>query len=267
MSGLFREGLLLVCRLSPWSNTVLSQLSLHSLTCSRHFLGNSSLCVRVLHTSFVNLGGSLTEGLRKKGGRNRHGHKTVGRQGGGHKQKYRVIDFKRLSFSRSTPQQVRERVLDIEYDPCRSARIALVAGRSRKYVIAPDGLDAGHVITAQLGQPDKLQLQRGNSYQLKYIPIGQEVHNIELNPGKGGQIVRAAGTVAKVQRKTDNLVTIRLPSGQLKDLRGECMATLGRVSNIDHRNRVLGKAGRSRWLGIKPKPNKQRKAHKKKLAV
>lgn len=203
-------------------------------------------------------------GLRKKGGRNRHGHKTVGRQGGGHKQTYRIIDFKRLS---SSARQIQEKVLKIEYDPCRSARIALVAGRERKYIIAPAGLDEGHVVTAELGKPEKLLLLRGNAYQLKYIPIGQEVHNIELNPGKGGQIVRAAGTLAKIQKKTEKLVTVQLPSGARKDIRSDCMATLGRVSNIDHGNRVLGKAGRSRWLGIKPKPNKQRKAHKKKLAV
>lgn len=265
MAGLVRQGISLLSRLAPESIIHHSETFSRGLGFQGPLLGNLRSGTNCFHTSSVLLGGSLTVGLRKKGGRNRHGHKTVGRQGGGHKQKYRIIDFKRLSYS--TPGKVQEKVLKIEYDPCRSARIALVAGRVRKYIIAPDGLDTGHVVTAELGKPEKLQLQRGNAYQLKYIPIGQEVHNIELNPGKGGQIVRAAGTLAKVQRKTEDKATIKLPSGNLKEVRLNCMATLGRVSNIDHGNRVLGKAGRSRWLGIKPKPNKQRKAHKKKLAV
>ena len=260
MAALGRQGISWLRRLAPENLSLTVQLPVTSLLYQGALLRN---CMP-LHTSSAVLGGRLTVGLRKKGGRNMHGHKTVGRQGGGHKQTYRIIDFKRVNYS---TRQIQEKVLKIEYDPCRSARIALVAGRERKYIIAPAGLDEGHVVNAELGKPDKLLLQRGNAYQLKYIPIGQEVHNIELNPGKGGQIVRAAGTLAKIQKKTEKRVTVRLPSGKLKDVRSECMATLGRVSNIDHGNRVLGKAGRSRWLGIRPKPNKQRKAHKKKLAV
>ena len=209
----------------------------------------------------------LMVGLRKKGGRGRYGHKTVGRQGGGHKQKYRIIDFKRAPVQ--SESSLAEKVLSIEYDPCRSARIAMVAGKARKYILAPHGMEVGQLVTAMRSKPEKVALQTGNVYQLRYIPLGQAVHNIELRVGKGGQIVRSAGTFAIVQQKISggDRVVLKLPSGQLKEVRGDCVATLGRLSNVDHRNRVLGKAGRSRWLGIRPKPNKQKKLRKKKEGV
>eukprot|EP00118_Oscarella_pearsei_P027804 m.311344 g.311344 ORF g.311344 m.311344 type:complete len:255 (+) comp66185_c0_seq1:47-811(+) len=216
------------------------------------------------HTS-ISQPRKLIVGLRKKGGRGRYGHKTVGRQGGGHKQNYRIIDFKRAALqSEST---LTEKVLSIQYDPCRSARLALVAGEERKYILAPDGVKPGQILTASREKPEKMMLHPGNAYLLRHIPLGQSVHNIELRPGKGGQIVRSAGTSAIVHQKTDDQVKLKLPSGAAKWVKQDCVATIGRVSNVEHRHRVIGKAGRSRWLGIRPKPNKQKKLRKKKEGV
>jgi large subunit ribosomal protein L2 len=168
---------------------------------------------------------SLTEPLKKHAGRNAHGHITVRHRGGGSKRLYRIIDFKR------NKQGVPGKVMAIEYDPNRSARIALIfyPDGEKRYILCPNGLNVGDSIRA-----------------------GTEIHNIELQIGKGGQIVRSAGTVARLMAKEGNYAQVRLPSGEVRRVHLECMATLGQVGNLDHSNITLGKAGRSRWLGRRP---------------
>lgn len=188
---------------------------------------------------------SLVRGLRKNGGRNFRGKITVRHQGGGHKKLYRFIDFRRDKFN------IPGRVASIEYDPNRSARIALVvyADGEKRYIIAPLGLKVGDV----LNSGEQAEIRTGNSLPLQNIPLGTQVHNIELYPGRGGQIVRAAGTSAQVLAKDHDLyVTLRLPSGEERYVRKECLATIGQVGNVEHGNVKLGKAGRSRHLGIRP---------------
>ena len=187
---------------------------------------------------------SLTEPLRKHGGRNNQGRITVRHRGGGHKRRYRIIDFKRDKFDS------RADVRAIEYDPNRSARIALVqyADGEKRYIIAPLGLKVGDVI----GNGDLAVLRPGNALKIRDIPLGTEIHNIELQPGHGGQLVRAAGTSAQVLAKESIYTTIRLPSGEMRLVHENCMATVGQVGNTDHGNVKLGKAGRSRWLGWRP---------------
>ena len=187
---------------------------------------------------------SLLAKVTSKGGRNNTGKMTVRHQGGGHKRQYRIIDFKRAK------DNIPARVATIEYDPNRSARIALLnyADGEKRYIIAPHGLKVGDVVYSG---PES-DIKPGNALPLANIPLGTQVHNIEMKIGKGGQIVRSAGTSAQLMAKEGNYALLRLPSGELRRVRVECRATVGVVSNIDHENITIGKAGRQRWLGIRP---------------
>lgn len=187
---------------------------------------------------------TLTEGLSKTGGRNNKGRITSRRRGGGHKRRYRIIDFKRNKFD------VQATVLRIEYDPNRTAFIALIEYKDgeKAYIIAPQRLSIGDVVIAA----DKADVQPGNAMPLKNIPIGTIVHNVELKPGKGGQMARSAGTYVQIVGRDAGYAQIKLASGELRIVRGECMATIGAVSNPDQSNINIGKAGRNRWLGRRP---------------
>lgn len=188
---------------------------------------------------------SLTEGLRKKAGRNNNGRITSRRRGGGHKKLYRIIDFKRDKVG------VPAKVASIEYDPNRSARIALLhyADGEKRYILAPVGISAGdHVLAG-----DTADIKPGNALALIKIPVGTIVHNVELYPGRGGQFCRAAGTYAQVIAKEGNHALLRMPSGEVRKVLATCTATVGQVGNIQHENISLGKAGRNRWLGQRPK--------------
>ncbi|GAB5493551.1 MAG: 50S ribosomal protein L2 [Phototrophicaceae bacterium] len=187
---------------------------------------------------------SLTEPLRRTGGRNNKGRVTVRHRGGGHKRRYRIIDFKRNKFD------TKAQVIAIEYDPNRSARIALLEYEDgeRRYIIAPLGVTVG----ATIANGDLAELRPGHAMQLKNIPVGTVVHNVELRPGKGGQLVRAAGVSAQLVAKEGKYVTLRLPSGEMRKILETCMATIGQVGNAEHGNVKIGKAGRARWLGWRP---------------
>lgn len=187
---------------------------------------------------------SLTVPLRKTGGRNNLGRVTVRHRGGGHKRRYRIIDFKRNKFDASAT------VVGIEYDPNRSARIALLEYEDgeKRYIIAPIGLNVGDVV----GNGENARLRPGNALPIKNIPLGTTIHNIELLPGKGGQLARAAGTSAQLVAKEGKYAQVRLPSGEVRYIHENCMATIGQVGNTDHGNIKLGKAGRRRWLGWRP---------------
>lgn len=187
---------------------------------------------------------SLTEGLRKKGGRNNLGRITVRFRGGGHKRRYRLVDFKRTKFD------VAATVLRLEYDPNRTAFIALIeyADGEKSYILAPQRLAVGDTVIAG----EKVDIKPGNALPLKNIPVGTVVHNVELKQGKGGQIARSAGTYVQLVGKDQGYAQVRLASGELRMVRGECMATIGAVSNPDQQNVSLGKAGRTRWLGFRP---------------
>ena len=187
---------------------------------------------------------ALLRPLLKRAGRNFRGKITVRHRGGGHKRRYRVIDFKRDKFG------VPGRVASIEYDPNRSARIALVvyADGEKRYIIAPVGLMVGDVIMSGA----EAEIRAGNALPISSIPVGSTVHNIELHIGKGGQMARAAGTSAQLLAKEGRYAHIRLPSGEVRLVNVQCMATLGQVGNTDHGNIKLGKAGRKRWLGFRP---------------
>ncbi len=186
----------------------------------------------------------LTIPLKKTGGRNVKGRLTVRHHGGGHKRLYRIVDFRR------TKDNVPAKVAAIEYDPNRSANIALLhyADGRKSYIIAPNNLKVGDTIVSGPNADIKV----GNSLALKDIPVGSLIHNIELRPEKGGQLVRSAGTVAQLMAKEGNYAHIRLPSGEVRLVHINCRATIGQVGNLDHENLTLGKAGRSRWLGIRP---------------
>ena len=186
----------------------------------------------------------LTEKKTKSGGRNNNGRITTRHIGGGHKKRYRVIDFKR------NKNGINATVERLEYDPNRSANIALLkySDGERRYIVAPKGLSIG----ASLQSGDNVAIKAGNSMPLRNIPMGSVVHCIELKPGKGAQIARSAGTSAQLVAKEGRHVTIRLRSGEMRKVLGECRATLGEVSNSEHNLRSLGKAGASRWRGIKP---------------
>ncbi len=188
---------------------------------------------------------SLTEALRRKGGRNNTGRITVRHRGGGHKRRYRLIDWKRDKFD-STAE-----VLTVEYDPNRSARIALVQYEDgeKRYIIAPLGLRVGDRIGNGL---ENTNLRVGDALAISDIPVGTMVHNIELTPGKGAQLVRAAGTSAQLLAKEGTYAQVRLPSGEVRYIHERCMATIGQVGNTDHGNIKLGKAGRRRWMGWRP---------------
>lgn len=187
---------------------------------------------------------SLVVPLRKKGGRNVQGRITIRYRGGGHKRLYRLIDFRRDKYG------IPARVASIEYDPNRSARIALLvyADGEKRYILAPLGLRVGDTVMSG----PTAEIRVGNALPLERIPLGTTVHNIELYPGRGGQLVRSAGCAAQVLAKEGDYVTIRLPSGEMRLVRKECMATVGQVGNEDHANIKLGKAGRKRWLGRRP---------------
>lgn len=187
---------------------------------------------------------SLTTPVKRSGGRNSSGRLTMRHVGGGHKRAYRVIDFKRDKYD------VPGKVAAIEYDPNRSARIALVsyADGEKRYILAPLGLQVGDSVISSVTADIKV----GNALPLANIPVGTVVHNVELSPGKGGQMVRSAGAGAQLMAKEGKYATLRLPSGEMRNVLLTCQATIGQVGNIDHENISLGKAGRSRWLGIRP---------------
>jgi large subunit ribosomal protein L2 len=187
---------------------------------------------------------SLVAPLSKKGGRNNRGRITVRRRGGGHKRRYRIIDFRR------DKEGVPGRVAAIEYDPNRSARIALIhyADGEKRYILHPLGLEVG----AKIVTDDSADIKPGNCMTLLAVPLGEEVHNVELQRGRGGQMCRSAGTYAKVMAKEGGYVLLRLPSGELRQVWGKNRATIGKVGNTDHENIVWGKAGRTRWYGRRP---------------
>lgn len=188
---------------------------------------------------------SLLKPLKKKGGRNNNGRITVRHQGGGHKRRYRVIDFKRNKIG------VPARVASIEYDPNRSARIALLvyADGEKRYIIAPDQIQVDQMVE---NGPDAAP-EAGNCLPLSRIPVGSYVHAIEMKPGKGAQMARSAGTQAQLTAREGKYAILRLPSGETRRVPVDCMATIGTTSNPDHMNIDLGKAGRKRWMGVRPK--------------
>lgn len=187
---------------------------------------------------------SLTVALSKRSGRNSQGRITVRHRGGGHKRRYRLIDFKRDKWG--VPAQVST----IEYDPNRTARIALLtyADGEKRYIIAPLGLQVGDSL---MSGPDA-EIRSGNALPIRNIPLGTQLHNIELYPGRGAQLARSAGVSAQLVAKEGPQAQLRLPSGEVRYIQLECMATIGQVSNAEHANMTLGKAGRKRWLGIRP---------------
>ncbi len=189
---------------------------------------------------------SLLAPLKKTGGRNVYGRITVRHRGGGHKRRYRIIDFKRNKFD------IPATVLSIEYDPNRTARIALVQYEDgeKRYIIAPVGLKVGDTIISSRTQP--VEVKPGNAMPLRFIPLGTVLHNLELYPGKGGQIARSAGTSVQLMAKEGKYAHIRMPSGEVRLFLQDCLATVGQVSNPEHDSIVIGKAGRMRWLGRRP---------------
>ena len=187
---------------------------------------------------------SLTEVLKKHAGRNSYGKITVRHKGGGNRRKYRIIDFKRDKLDAPGT------VLRLEYDPNRTANIALIEYKDgeRRYILAPVGLTAGDMIISSAGA----DIKPGNTLPIASIPVGTIIHNIELNPGKGAQLVRSAGTAAQLMAKEGDLAQVRLPSGEFRYIRMNCSATIGQVGNLDHSNVNIGKAGRKRHMGIRP---------------
>lgn len=187
----------------------------------------------------------LTEPNPKKAGRNNHGRITMRRRGGGHKRLYRVIDFRREKDG------IPGRVAALEYDPNRTARIALIvyADGEKRYILAPNGLEIDMVINSG----ETAEYQVGNTMPLIKIPLGSVIHNVEMTPGKGGQLARSAGNSCQLLAKEGKFVALRLPSGEMRRIHSNCRATVGEVGNTDHSNISLGKAGRSRWLGRRPK--------------
>lgn len=187
---------------------------------------------------------SLIEPLKSSGGRNTNGHITSRHRGGGHKQFYRIIDFKRDKVG------VGAKVIAVEYDPNRTARIALLLYKDgeKRYIIAPDGIKIGEVLTSG----PQVEIKVGNAMPLVNIPVGTFVHNIELRRGKGGQVGRSAGASIQLMAKEGKYAQLKMPSGEVRNIPSDCFATIGTVSNTDHENISIGKAGRSRWKGIRP---------------
>lgn len=187
---------------------------------------------------------SLVAPLRRRGGRNNRGVITVRHRGGGHKRRYRIVDFRRDRIGMPA------RVLSVEYDPNRSARIALVQYRDgeRRYILAPEGLYIGREV---MSGPDA-EILPGNALPIRNIPLGALLHNLEIYPGRGGQLVRSAGTAARLTAKEGAMAQVRLPSGEVRFFSMDCMATIGQLGNADHANLEQGKAGRRRWLGRRP---------------
>jgi large subunit ribosomal protein L2 len=188
---------------------------------------------------------SLLAPMKSSGGRNNRGRITVRRRGGGHKRRYRIIDFKRDKWD------VPGKVAAVEYDPNRSARIALIhfADGEKRYVLHPLNLNVGDTIVSS----NEADIKPGNSMQLHAVPLGTWVHNVELTIGRGGQMCRSAGSYAQVMAKEGNYVLLRMPSSELRQVHRNCQATIGQVGNLEHENQRIGKAGRSRWLGRRPK--------------
>jgi large subunit ribosomal protein L2 len=186
----------------------------------------------------------LTAPVKPKGGRNCYGRMTMRYRGGGHKRLYRIIDYKRDKFG------IPATVASIEYDPNRSARIALLhyVDGEKRYIIAPAGIAVGSKVMSGPGA----EIRVGNTLPLKNIPLGTEIHNVELVPGKGGQLARGAGTFVQLVAKEGNYAQLKLPSGEVRLARQECLGTIGQVGNVDHENITIGKAGRNRWLGRRP---------------
>ena len=189
----------------------------------------------------------LVEPIRKSGGRNNHGELTSWWRGGGHKRLYRIIDFKR------DKNGVPAKVHAIEYDPNRSARIALLhyVDGEKRYIIAPAGLQVGETLLS--GDSEAVEIRPGNAMPLRRVPLGSTIHNVELFPGKGGQVARSAGTYCQLVAKEGQNALIRMRSGEVRKFNLECKCTIGQVGNLDHENIVSGKAGRSRWLGNRPR--------------
>jgi large subunit ribosomal protein L2 len=189
---------------------------------------------------------SLVETLSKSGGRNNRGRITTRHVGGGHKRRYRIIDFARNKFD------VAGKVLAIEYDPNRTCRIALIqyADGEKRYILAPLGLSVGEEILST--QAAETEVKTGNAMPLRHIPLGTFIHNVELVKGRGGQIARSAGNSAQITAKEGDSAHVRLPSGEVRLIRLDCMATIGQVGNVEHETETHGKAGRKRWLGIRP---------------
>ncbi len=187
---------------------------------------------------------SLTVGLKKHGGRNHHGRLTMRHQAGGNKRLYRIIDFKR------NKPGVPAKVAHIEYDPNRSSHIALLhyIDGEKRYILCPDGLKQGDRV---ISGPDA-DIRTGNALPLANIPVGTTVHNIELNPGQGGKMARSAGSGSMLMAKEGRFATLRMPSSEMRRILVDCYATIGTIGNADHQNISIGKAGKSRWLGIKP---------------
>jgi large subunit ribosomal protein L2 len=187
---------------------------------------------------------SLTGPIKRTGARNNFGQITTRHQGGGHKRRFRIIDFRRLK------REISAKVVAIEYDPNRTSRIALVCYNDgqKSYILAPVGLEVGQTIMAG----EKADIKPGNALPLSFIPVGTTLHNIELRPGKGGQIAKSAGAIAQLVAKDKVYCQVRLPSGETRLVLSECYATIGQVGNVDHENITIGKAGRQRWLGIRP---------------
>ena len=187
---------------------------------------------------------SLTEVLKKNSGRNSYGRITVRHRGGGNRRKYRIIDFKRDKLDMEAT------VLRLEYDPNRSANLALLeyADGERRYIIAPVGLNAGDKVVSGADA----DIKPGNTLPIEKIPVGTVIHNIELYPGKGGQLVRSAGNAAQLMAKEGNMAQVRLPSGEYRKIRMNCTATIGQVGNVDHSNIAIGKAGRKHHMGWRP---------------
>ncbi|HHD11578.1 MAG TPA: 50S ribosomal protein L2 [Deltaproteobacteria bacterium] len=188
---------------------------------------------------------SLTLPKKRISGRNTNGRITVRRRGGGHKRLYRIIDFKRDKHN------IPAKVAAIEYDPNRSANIALLhyVDGEKRYILAPEGLKAGDTVVSG----EDVDIRVGNALPLRSIPLGTFIHNIEMKPGKGGQLVRAAGGYAQLMAKDGDYATLKMPSGEIRLIHQDCYATIGQVGNIDHENVSIGKAGRTRWLGRRPK--------------
>ena len=186
----------------------------------------------------------LTKPRKKKGGRNNQGKITTRHRGGGHKQRYRIIDFKR------NKDNVPATVAFIEYDPCRTARIALLhyADGEKRYILAPEGLEAGDQVMSGPGSEPKV----GNCIPLSRIPLGTTIHNIEMQPGRGGQLCRSAGAAGVLNAREEKWAQITLPSGEVRRLPVSCRATIGQIGNLEHSLIVLGKAGRKRWMGRRP---------------
>lgn len=187
---------------------------------------------------------SLTTPLRKTGGRNTNGHITARHRGGGHKRTYRIIDFKR------DKKGIPAKIISIEYDPNRTARIALLQyiDGEKRYIVAPQGISVGDRVISDI----KAEIRPGNSLPLGNIPVGTFVHNVELRAGKGAQLARSAGASVQIMAKEGKYVQLKLPSGEIRNVHQDCFATIGIVGNIEHENVSIGKAGRARWMGIRP---------------